>query len=404
MTDKLFIALLNAYGAHSKISRNSFQKLGLSSGQPKILYVLKRNEGKLQKEIAELCSIEQSTMTVLIKKMEAQGWVRRETATVSGGKRAYFLFLTDSGRKVAQEIDYIVDLLEEKAFRYFSQTEKASLLEYLRRVERNLSQPYAPFRSDGMYYSSKEISIFHHERRLVGTLYLPETENPVPLVIFSHGYNGIGEDFTQNSRFLAERGIGSLCLDFCGGSVKSRSDGKTTDMTIFSEKEDLLAAFQEAASLKQIRKDAIFLFGGSQGGLVSALAAEELQDSIRGLILLFPALCIADNWNDRFHSAEEIPDTFEFWGMVLGKRFFETLLGFHTFEHIGSFQKKVLILHGDQDKVVNLSYSQKAAGLYPNAKLVVFPGEGHGFSPEGDSKMSQMVYDFVTNCLKENDI
>ena len=52
MTDKLFIALLNAYGAHSKISRNSFQKLGLSSGQPKILYVLKRNEGKLQKEIA----------------------------------------------------------------------------------------------------------------------------------------------------------------------------------------------------------------------------------------------------------------------------------------------------------------------------------------------------------------
>ena len=248
-----------------------------------------------------------------------------------------------------------------------------------------------------MEYTKSEVHIWHHGRCLVGTVYKPDLEQPVPMVVFSHGYNGSGADFAYSSEYLAKKGISSLCLDFCGGSGKSRSQGKTTEMTIFSEVEDLCAALEEAREWKWVRKDAMFLFGGSQGGFVSALTAEAYPDMVCGLILLFPAFCIPDNWNKRFSSSNEIPNTMEFWGMELGKSFFESLLGYNVFDHIGSYKGNVLILHGNQDTVVDLSYSRKAASLYPHAQLEIFPGEGHGFTEKGTRKATRMVCGFIKN-------
>ena len=240
-----------------------------------------------------------------------------------------------------------------------------------------------------------EKKIVHHNREVFARFYEPEQEQKFPVVIFSHGYNGWADDFASYAELLGERGIGSVCLDFCGGSVRSRSSMKTTEMTIFSEKEDLCAVLDAVCGMEQADTDNVFLFGGSQGGLVSALAAEEEEKRIKGLILLYPALCIADNWNERFPQLSDIPDEQELWEMKLGRIFFETLHGFVTFDHVGHFSKKVLLMHGDQDPVVPLSYSEKAAALFPQAKLVVFPGEGHGFSPEGDKKAAELTCAFV---------
>ena len=52
-------------------------------------------------------------------------------------------------------------------------------------------------------------------------------------------------------------------------------------------------------SNKDIDKKRIVLIGESQGGLVSALAAAERKRQISSLILIYPALCIPDNINDR---------------------------------------------------------------------------------------------------------
>ena len=250
-----------------------------------------------------------------------------------------------------------------------------------------------------MKYIRKEIRIQRQDRQLVGTAYLPQTGVPVPTVIFSHGYNGSGDDFASNSEYLAEKGIASFCLDFCGGSVKSRSQGQTREMTIFSETEDLCAVLKETEKWKWVKSGAVFLFGGSQGGFVSALTAEALGDKVRGMILLFPAFCIADNWNKRFLTMEEIPETIEFWGMTLGKPFFETLQGYSVFDHIGSYEGNVLILHGDRDQVVDLSYSQKAAALYPHGRLIIFPGEGHGFSEDGARSVPRITLEFIQESL-----
>ena len=97
------------------------------------------------------------------------------------------------------------------------------------------------------------------------------------------------------------------------------------------------------------------------------------------MILLFPALCIADDWRVRFKSESEIPKEFEFWGMKLGEEFFKSMRNFKTFDVIGHFERPVLILHGAEDEIVPIGYSVKAVKKYPNARLEEFAHEPHGF-------------------------
>ncbi|WP_186576923.1 alpha/beta hydrolase family protein [Aquibacillus kalidii] len=244
-------------------------------------------------------------------------------------------------------------------------------------------------------YQKEIVKIRHHGREIYGVSYMPDSKIKSPIVIFSHGFNGTNVDFAMNSDYLAKKGVGAFCFDFCGGSVNSKSDLKTNEMTIFTEKEDLLAVVETIKNWESVDPDNIFLFGGSQGGLVSALVADECIKGIKGLLLLYPALGIADDWNRRFPTLEGIPDTYELWGVQLGRKFIESLHGYNVFDHIGKFNNNVSIFHGDQDEIVALDYGKKAGELYPHAKVEIFPGEGHGFSEAGNKRVAEMTYDFV---------
>ncbi|SES13459.1 hypothetical protein SAMN04487944_11985 [Gracilibacillus ureilyticus] len=244
-------------------------------------------------------------------------------------------------------------------------------------------------------YHIETVKIYHNGREIHGVSYMPDRKEKCPVVIFSHGFNGTHADFTMNSEYLAKNGIAGFCFDFCGGSVNSKSDLNTEEMTIFTEKEDLCAVIDTIKNWESIDPDHIFLFGGSMGGLVSALVADEFAADINGLLLLFPALCIAKDWNKRFPTLDSIPDTYDLWGVQLGRRFFESIHGYNVFDHIGKFNKDVLIFHGDQDEVVPLEYGSKAEKLYPHAGIEVFRGEGHGFSESGNNRVAEMTLEFV---------
>lgn len=137
---KLFIALLGASSAHAECSRKEFAKLGLTEGQPKILYILLGKDGIVQKDLAEICGIRQSTLTVLLSKLEEQGYIYKEVCYVSGRKRAFEIYLTEQGKVMAEKLNSVVEELERKSFAGFSEQEKAIVLELLTRVEENLKQ------------------------------------------------------------------------------------------------------------------------------------------------------------------------------------------------------------------------------------------------------------------------
>ena len=232
-------------------------------------------------------------------------------------------------------------------------------------------------------------------REIFGKLHYPADEGVYPAIIMSHGYNGAHDNFPYESLRLAKSGYVVCTFDFCGGSVNSKSSGKTVDMTIFTEKEDLRAVMEHVRGLEQVDESKLFLMGASQGGLVTALVAEEVEELISGVILHFPAFNIPDDWRDHFKTREDIPETFQLWGMDLGREFFLSIRDFDTFEHIGGLKKDVLVIHGDMDSVVIVENSEHAKTLYANMELVVLPGEGHGFSPAGIEEATELMLAFL---------
>lgn len=140
MHNKIFLALLETSSAHAELSRNEFYKLTLTDGQPKILYILRRQDGYVQKELAKICGIRPSTLTVLLSKMEKSNLIRKEREIVSGGKRAYKVYLTNEGKDMADKVEDIVEKMEERSFKGFSPDEKNQLLKMLGRVSDNLKK------------------------------------------------------------------------------------------------------------------------------------------------------------------------------------------------------------------------------------------------------------------------
>ena len=166
-------------------------------------------------------------------------------------------------------------------------------------------------------------------------------------------------------------------------------------MTIFTEKENLLAVFNHIKGMENVDSSRVFLLGGSQGGLVTALAAEEIADEVKAMVLYFPAFNIPDNWRGNFKTVDAIPETYDFWGLKLGKNFFASIHDFDPFENIGSYTKNVLIVYGNKDAIVPYNYVTRAKETYQNADLIVLENEIHGFTPAGKTKAMQEALAFM---------
>lgn len=242
---------------------------------------------------------------------------------------------------------------------------------------------------------AKPVTIPREGGQIYGEMYLPKAEGKRPAVIMSHGYNGSYQDYAEEGRTFASHGFVAVAYDFCGGTPRSKSSGKTVDMTIGTERDDLLAVLSYVQSLEYVDRERIFLLGASQGGFVSALAAAARPEEIRGLAMYYPALCIPHDWTKRLPDREAIPEEMEFWGMTLGRGFFLSVHGMDVFQEIARYTGGVLIIHGDRDEVVPLSYSERAKEAYQNAELAVFPGEGHGFSPKKRTEAIRLALKFM---------
>lgn len=215
------------------------------------------------------------------------------------------------------------------------------------------------------------------------------------IAIISHGFNGthhFGRDYFKT---LNDLGYAVYTFDFPCGSVNSQSDNNTMNMSVTDEKEALKTIVRFFQKQKNIDKRRIVLIGESQGGLVSALAASELKKQVSNLVLIYPALCIPDNWNGRYPRIEDIPEVSEIWGVKLGKKFMMDLRPMKPFETIGGYKGRVLIVHGTDDKVVPLDYSKRAVETYQNATLKIIDKAGHGFNPEERVQSNQYVKEFL---------
>lgn len=250
---------------------------------------------------------------------------------------------------------------------------------------------------DGLSYTIEEMYSTREGMKIYGKLYAPkESDGKIPAVILSHSANMTADSMNAYAAGFAERGFLAYAFDFCGGSSSSRSDGTSKNMTLFTECDDLKAALSTVSALDGVDEEKIYLFGTSQGGLVSALVAEDCADRIRGEILLYPAFNIpelASSFSGLSPLFSVVGCLFLGWGACLfdsfgggyGLAFTHSLKDYDAYAHIGNFGKEVLILHGSADFIVDPSCSEKAAALYPHCTLRIIEGAGHGFNSENYS-------------------
>lgn len=228
----------------------------------------------------------------------------------------------------------------------------------------------------------------------------------LPIAIVSHGFMANQKTVQHYAKLLAELGYAAFTFDYNGGCVvMGKSDGKTTDMSVLTEVQDLLAVMEYAKGLPYTDSEQVLLMGCSQGGFVSALTAAKLKEQVSDLVLFYPAFCIPDDaragkmmWAK--FDPENPPDIIRCGPMKLGKCYVEDVLAMDPFEEINGYPGDVLIVHGTADKIVKMSYAERAHKTYlmrpaGTAALQIVDGGGHMFSKKHDVIAMRLLKEYL---------
>lgn len=110
--------------------------LKLHPGQEVVLEALAECDGRTMGELAAALGVQPPTVTKMVARLAAYGFVVRQTSEVDG--RLARVFLTDPGRALIGDIDQVWKRLEKEALAGFDDKERKRLRKLLRRMEKNL--------------------------------------------------------------------------------------------------------------------------------------------------------------------------------------------------------------------------------------------------------------------------
>lgn len=134
--ESLHYLLMKAHSMHNRTITSAAAGLGLTSGQPKVLDYLLKNEGADQKTIASYCEIEQATVGSILLRMESAGLIERRQKP--GNRRSLYVYLTERGRHKANELTRIFVQADIAAAKLLTAEETDQLKELLSKVCRAL--------------------------------------------------------------------------------------------------------------------------------------------------------------------------------------------------------------------------------------------------------------------------
>lgn len=253
------------------------------------------------------------------------------------------------------------------------------------------------------------------DNNIYGQFYYPadfDENQTYPVVIMRHGI-GSTSQMMERAKWpekAAQDGYVVYTFDFCGGSQNGNSDMDFMDMTVMTEKSDLSAVMDFVKSKDYVDQDHLFLLGQSQGGLVSALTAADRADDVAAMILVYPALCIADNAKETYASAEDIPEgEAEMPVGTVGSEYVKAVYDLDVYGTISAYDGDVMLIHGINDSLVPYSYSEKALEeSYTSEGSVLVPIYGkrstHGFEmnfEEGRDYAETVGLEFLDAHLEE---
>ena len=124
-------------------------------------------------------------------------------------------------------------------------------------------------------YKQEEISFRNGDIILQGTLTLPATKGPHPVIIQVHGSGPAQRPGGHWTHFFARQGIGYFYFDKRGSGA---STGDLNNASIEDLASDVLAAVEALRARKDVNPREVGLWGNSNGGFVAPLAASRSKD------------------------------------------------------------------------------------------------------------------------------
>ncbi len=251
-----------------------------------------------------------------------------------------------------------------------------------------------------MRYKKEQMNCTRGDLAIHCVRYEPEDgKNSHPTVILSHEFGGNTHTLRRYAMEYVDRGYLAVSFDFCG-SGSGKSEGDSRRMSVVTERDDLEAVMAQTLALPQVDKSRVVLAGGSQGGFVAAMAAARHPREVSALVLYYPAFCIPDNVltgtvRGRPINFHRETAHFNLWGVDLGARYMSDAKMVDLERDIYSYPGPVLICHGTDDVLVDISYARDARREYPNARLVEIPGGDHCFTKTGFETAIKATFQFL---------
>ncbi|WP_274571142.1 alpha/beta hydrolase [Neisseria leonii] len=213
--------------------------------------------------------------------------------------------------------------------------------------------------------------------------YLPRSTAAVPALVFGHEFGASHRTGIAYAENLAARGFAVVLCDFRGGGLKSRSEGEIADMSLLTERDDLLTVLEEVRRWPGIDAEKTGLIGASMGALAAGLAAVEPGAAVAALVLFYPAMILPEDAGRLFASPGEVPERYDYRGWLeVGRRFFTDIIGLPVLEKMAGYRQPALLLHGTADELVAVGYSDRVAAAYADMRLVKIAGAPHSFRNE----------------------
>ncbi|NLZ80408.1 MAG: MarR family transcriptional regulator [Clostridiales bacterium] len=114
------------------------ESLNVHPGQVFMLHYLNKKDGVSQKELAEKLLVKPSTITVMINRMEAAGYIGREIDTED--RRITRVIMTEKGREVSVKVEEAMKVLENEALQDITEEEQKELKRLLWKIKGNLKK------------------------------------------------------------------------------------------------------------------------------------------------------------------------------------------------------------------------------------------------------------------------
>ncbi|MFW5998934.1 MAG: MarR family winged helix-turn-helix transcriptional regulator [Halanaerobiaceae bacterium] len=135
--NSIFHLIIKVCRAHYKKTHKLLKQLDLYRGQPPLLHLLWKKDGRTQKELSKKLNNKSATTAKMVKRMENEGFIIKKTDPED--RRLTRIYLTEKGKEIRQQVKEIENQIDEICVKGFTPEEKVLLKRFLKNIINNLT-------------------------------------------------------------------------------------------------------------------------------------------------------------------------------------------------------------------------------------------------------------------------